>query len=156
WVTWAVLILPYLEQQNAYKLWDTQLRYYDQANFGDANLDPTLRNIPIYFCPSRRGPDAGFSRDNSAVTSTDKDVPSNFTGQPHRPGGLGDYAASHGTDVTPLEGNGALSIGVVQAAVQPNGTAWTDLAGMFRSPLGTRITVWASQTSLLSISDGTS
>src|SRR5262245_55793404 len=57
WVTWAVLILPYLEQENASKLWDTQLRYYDQPNRGDAARDPTLHNFPVYFCPSRRGPD---------------------------------------------------------------------------------------------------
>src|SRR5437588_3749312 len=41
WVTWAVLILPYLEQDNPYKLWDIGLRYYDQPNMGNANLDPT-------------------------------------------------------------------------------------------------------------------
>src|SRR5204863_1629469 len=39
WVTWAVLILPFLEQQNVYKLWDPQLRYYDQPN-RDTPLDP--------------------------------------------------------------------------------------------------------------------
>ena len=82
WATWAVLILPYVEQDNVYKLWDTQLRYYDQANFGNGNLDPTLHNVPVYFCPSRRGPDVGFSVDSGG---TDKDVPSNYTSQPHRP-----------------------------------------------------------------------
>src|SRR5947208_1616703 len=85
WATWAVLILPQLEQDNLYRLWDIQLRYYDQPNKGDPVLDPTPRNIPVYFCPSRRGPDVGFSVDNGG---TDKDVPSAFTGQPHRPGGL--------------------------------------------------------------------
>src|SRR3954468_24228244 len=30
WPTWAVFILPYLEPGNVYKLWDVQLRYYDQ------------------------------------------------------------------------------------------------------------------------------
>ena len=55
-----------------------------------------------------------------------------------------------------LEGNGALSIGTVQAAVQPNGTPWTNLTGMYLSPLGTRITSWQSQTTLSTIADGTS
>src|SRR5205814_5019213 len=110
WVTWAVLLLPYLEQQNAYNLWDPQLRYYDQPNRGNAALDPTPRNFPVYFCPSRRGPEVGFSVDNGG---TDKDVPSSFTSLSHRPGGLSDYAACHGTDVGTLEGNGALSIGTV-------------------------------------------
>ena len=152
WVTFAVLILPYLEQENAYKLWDTQLRYYDQPNLGNATLDPTPRNFAVYFCPSRRTAD-GLSVDNGG---TDKDVPSNFTGNPHRPGGLGDFAACHGTDVTTLDGNGALSIGLPQAAVQPNGAAWTDLTSMYKSPLGTRITIWKSQTNIASILDGTS
>jgi prepilin-type processing-associated H-X9-DG protein len=153
WATWAVLILPYLEQQNLYNMWDIQLRYYDQANFGNPTLDPTRQNIPIYFCPSRRGPEVGFSVDNGG---TDKDVPSGFTGNPHRPGGLGDYAACHGTDVATLDGNGALSIGIPLAAVQPNGTPWTNLSQMFLSPLGTRITSWSSQTNMASITDGTS
>jgi prepilin-type N-terminal cleavage/methylation domain-containing protein len=152
WATWAVFILPYIDQGAAYKGWDTQLRYYDQPNSGGPG-DPTAVNVPIYFCPSRRGPEVGLSVDNGG---TDKDVPSNFTGQPHRPGGLSDYAASHGTDVTTLEGNGALSIGLPLAAVQPNGTPWTNLDKMYQSPLGTRITSWKSQTTLGSIADGTS
>jgi prepilin-type N-terminal cleavage/methylation domain-containing protein len=151
WPTWAVFILPYIEQGAAYQGWDTQLRYYDQANFNAPN-DPTRVNVPIYLCPSRPR-DAFLSVDNGG---TDKDVPSNFTSQAHRPGGLGDYAASHGTDVGTLDGNGALTIGVVQAAVQPNGTPWTNLTGMYLSPLGTRITAWKSQTTINSISDGTS
>src|SRR5436309_15997382 len=88
WPTWAVLILPYLEQDNIYKLWDIQLRYYDQPNRGNVTLDPTPRNVPVYFCPSRRAPTVGFSVDSGG---TDKDVPSNnAAGQSHRPGGLGD------------------------------------------------------------------
>src|ERR1044072_3934670 len=46
WPTWAVVILPYIEQDNVYKLWDLQQRYCDQPNAGGAN-DPTPRNIPI-------------------------------------------------------------------------------------------------------------
>src|SRR5205823_10214186 len=100
WVTWAVLLLPYLEQENAYRLWDPQLRYYDQPNRGNASLDPTPRNFAVYFCPSRRGPDVGLSvitpPGNSTVTA---DIPTTTAGATHRPGGLGDYAACHGTDV---------------------------------------------------------
>src|SRR5437764_9752086 len=141
WATWAVLIMPFIEQGAAFRGWDTQLRYYDQANRGLPG-DPTAVSVPIYFCPSRRGVEVGLSLDNGG---TDKDVPSNYTGNPHRPGGLGDYAASHGTDVATLDGNGALSISNVLAAVQPNGQAWTNLTGMYLSPLGTRITSWQSQ-----------
>jgi prepilin-type N-terminal cleavage/methylation domain-containing protein len=152
WATWAVLIMPFIEQQAAFKNWDTQLRYYDQPLRGQPG-DPVAVSIPIYFCPSRRGAEVGLSVDNGG---TDKDVPSNYTGNPHRPGGLSDYAASHGTDVTTLDGNGALSISIPTAAVQPNGQPWTNLSGMYLSPLGTRITSWQSQTTLQTIADGTS
>jgi prepilin-type N-terminal cleavage/methylation domain-containing protein/prepilin-type processing-associated H-X9-DG protein len=153
WATWAVLMLPYIEQDNIYRLWDVQLRYYDQPNRGDSNLDPTPRNVPIYFCPSRRSMTVGFSIDNGG---TDKDVPSANTALSHRPGGLGDYAACHGTDVATLDGNGALSIGIPMSAVQPDGTPWTNLSQMYLSPLGTRITAWRSQTDFAAITDGTS
>src|SRR5262245_56102916 len=47
WATWGVLILPYLEQENVYRLWDVRLRYYDQANFGNAALDATRQNVAL-------------------------------------------------------------------------------------------------------------
>src|SRR5438067_9632546 len=56
WATWAVLILPYLEQDNAYKLWDLRFRYAEQPGTGSA--DPCPQTIPVFFCPSRRGPGA--------------------------------------------------------------------------------------------------
>jgi prepilin-type N-terminal cleavage/methylation domain-containing protein/prepilin-type processing-associated H-X9-DG protein len=152
WITWAVYILPYIEQGAHYGLWDIRVRYYDQPNMGNPTLDPTQRNIAIYFCPSRRPNDVGFSKDSGG---TDKDVPSNMTGLPHRPGGLSDYAASHGTDVATLEGNGALSIGIPFEAIQP-GAQWTNLVQMFLSPLGTKITKYSSQTKFDNITDGTS
>src|SRR5262249_36287926 len=99
WATWAVLILPYLEQEHYYKLCDAPLPSYDQANFGNA-AHTTRQNVAVYFCPSRRAP-GDFSVDNG---TTDKDVPSAYTTLPHRPGGLGDYAACHGTTVATLDG----------------------------------------------------
>jgi prepilin-type N-terminal cleavage/methylation domain-containing protein/prepilin-type processing-associated H-X9-DG protein len=159
WVTWAVLILPYLEQQNAFRLWDTQLRYYDQPNLGNPTLDPTPRSVPVYFCPSRRGPDVGLS----LAVGTNQDMPSSpgVAGYPvpltHRPGGLGDYASCNGT-VDSLDGNGALGIGVVVTAVKRDGSPVTaaGLTAMYQQPPGTRITQWISQTSLTTIMDGTS
>jgi prepilin-type N-terminal cleavage/methylation domain-containing protein/prepilin-type processing-associated H-X9-DG protein len=160
WPTWAVLILPYLEQENVYRLWDVQLRYYDQPNRGDAALDPTPRTVPTYFCPSRRGTGVGLSV-ATGTTATTQDVPSSpgpagygtFT---HRPGGLGDYASCNGT-VDSLDGNGALGISVVLAAVRADGTpvTGTGLTQMFMQPPGTRITHWRSQTRFAAIPDGT-
>jgi prepilin-type N-terminal cleavage/methylation domain-containing protein len=48
--TWAVLILPFVEQKNLYNLWDLSNSYYDQSDTA------RLSRVPIYFCPSRRLP----------------------------------------------------------------------------------------------------
>src|SRR5437899_43452 len=46
--TWAVLILPHMEQGNLYALWDFKLNYYQQPS------TVLLQRVPHYFCPSRR------------------------------------------------------------------------------------------------------
>jgi type II secretory pathway pseudopilin PulG len=161
WATWAVLILPYVEQRSLYQLWDTRLRYYDQPNRNTAS-DPTPHNVPIYFCPSRRGPDIGFSAATGNTVMT-ADIPTYVDAYggndavSHRPGGLADYAACFGNS-DKLDGNGALSIGIASAAVRPDGTPVDDgeLSRMYKQPPGTRITAWKSQTSLTSITDGAS
>lgn len=161
WATWAVLILPYIEQESIYKLWNTELRYYDQPNRGTAS-DPTPRNVAIYFCPARRGPNLGFSVATGKTVLT-ADIPTNPDGYGgeqavrHRPGGLSDYAACFG-DVDDLKGNGAMGIGIASAGVKPDGTPLTkeDLGKMFVQPPGTRITTWKSQTGFQSITDGIS
>jgi prepilin-type N-terminal cleavage/methylation domain-containing protein len=85
---WAVLILPYMEQDNLFKLWDMTKDYTKQAK--EACQAP----VATYFCPSRRGisdePSLSLSGSNPA-------------------GALGDYAASVGTtghDVYVLFGTG--------------------------------------------------
>ncbi|HEY2413703.1 MAG TPA: DUF1559 domain-containing protein [Pirellulaceae bacterium] len=71
WVTWAVLMLPYVEQQNYYNQWDITKAY---------ELHPqtiTQQAVSVYFCPSRRRSTAAYS----------KDTPS---------GGLSDFASCGG------------------------------------------------------------
>jgi prepilin-type N-terminal cleavage/methylation domain-containing protein len=83
WATWAVLILPNIEQDNLYKLWDLRLQYYDQPN-------PLARttSVKTYFCPSRRAPGG---------LSSIGDKPDNgYPDTNHHPGALSDYAASAG------------------------------------------------------------
>ena len=88
--TWAVLLLPWLEQDNLYRQWDLGRSYYDQT--------PTARLTPVktYFCPTRRTsstpPTASLSGDQK-----------NFQGDPNAtgvgpnvPGALGDYAVCVG------------------------------------------------------------
>jgi prepilin-type N-terminal cleavage/methylation domain-containing protein len=80
--TWAVLILPYIEQDNLYRQWDLSKSYYDQ--------NAVARQSPVktYFCPSRR------TAGTSPTTSTYGDFPSWAQSEsPNVPGALGDYAA---------------------------------------------------------------
>jgi prepilin-type N-terminal cleavage/methylation domain-containing protein len=78
--TWVVLLLPYLEQDNLFKLWDPHATYFDQSD--QFRLTP----VPVLFCPTRRSPTT------PPTASSSGDVPDN--GGPHVPGALGDYAAA--------------------------------------------------------------
>jgi hypothetical protein len=77
--TWAVLIMPYLEQDNLYRQWNVSTLYYNQT--------PTAQMTAVkgYFCPTRRSPP-------NSTTSISGDVPSWLPGATHYPGALGDYA----------------------------------------------------------------
>jgi hypothetical protein len=104
--TWAVFILPYLEQDNFYRKWNIHATYYDQV--------PAAReyNVKTYFCPSRRGPKDGLSvfGDTPVVSPP---------GYPHFPGGLSDYAAvvdPSGTDSPGATGGGVSGTFTVPAA----------------------------------------
>src|SRR3954452_23186855 len=78
--TWAVLILPYIEQDNAYKQWLlSPVRRF--------NLQPQAARealVPVYFFPSRRSP---------MLTVGD---PSDAPAVPAATGCAGDYACSSG------------------------------------------------------------
>src|SRR6516165_10364004 len=90
WPTWAVLILPYIEQDNAYKLWNIQKRYYEQNGPPGSANDPCAHNIKTYFCPSRRG----------LPNELSEAMPRNHivSGGIARSGGLSDYANCGGTN----------------------------------------------------------
>ena len=55
WPTWAVLILPYIEQGSVYNLWNVQKRFYEQNGPVGSGADPCPINVKTYFCPSRHG-----------------------------------------------------------------------------------------------------
>ena len=71
WLTWAVIILPYVEQQNLAQQWDETKSYFEHP------VSVTRNAVPVYFCPTRRRPSTAFSNDNPS-------------------GGLSDYAACAG------------------------------------------------------------
>lgn len=98
--TWAVEILPFLEQDANFRAWDWNKDYYQQSA---AAREGT---VPVYFCPSRRSPDQAFlsvSGDQQCTASAPGPVgPCGQTWyctayDPHVPGGLGDYAGNIGT-----------------------------------------------------------
>jgi prepilin-type N-terminal cleavage/methylation domain-containing protein len=99
WPTWAVLVLPFIEQDNAYKLWNPQLPY-SQQTAAAVQAQPKT-----YLCPGRP-------------------LPVLSTGDPATPGGgaLSDYAACGGYD----DDTGAI---VVATKVALNGTAVTSWQG---------------------------
>ncbi len=78
--TWAVLIMPYLEQDNLYRQWAIGSPYYAQSQI--ARQTP----LKLYFCPSRRSPSG------SASLSIAGDVQSDGTSSAQMPGAVGDYA----------------------------------------------------------------
>ncbi len=88
--TWAVLILPYIEQETLHNRWDLSRSYYEQSD------EARLTRVPIYFCPSRRtAQTSGYS------VSGDQPWLCGDTFGPHVPGSLSDYAACLGdTDFT--------------------------------------------------------
>ena len=82
--TWAVLILPYLEQQAVAQKWVMTQNYYSQL--------PEVRTaqVPVYYCPSRR------SAGGTGTVSTAGDVHQSNPSGPHVPGATSDYAACVG------------------------------------------------------------
>jgi prepilin-type N-terminal cleavage/methylation domain-containing protein len=92
--TWAVEILPFVEQQALFSQWDLTKSYYAQK----AGVTPST--VPVYFCPSRRSHKMG--QQGSISTSGGDptlDVADNTT-NPMVPGGLSDFAASVGSTGT--------------------------------------------------------
>lgn len=93
--TWAVLILPYLEQQALYNQWDLSRSYYEQIDAARQG------RVKTYYCPTRRGPDI------EPLYSFDGDTPSDGSfGGKRFPGALGDYAGCMGTTSMDFDGPG--------------------------------------------------
>jgi len=129
--TWAVLILPYLEQDNLYRQWSLGYPYYLQ------NATARTTAVKGYFCPSRRA--AG----GTTGTSLSGDVPSDGSASINVPGALGDYAVSvdrSGFDTPTTFApamHGAFQLGAgLRFADFPDGTSSTLLVGEKHVPQG--------------------
>ena len=141
WATWAVLVLPYIEQDNIYRKWDIQKRYFQQP--------PEARevNIPTFFCPTRRSKGLSTSGDSRAAQTA---FPN------HVPGALSDYGVCVGTfylgtsDGAIIECDRAKLVLIDSVTKAPNADTGPN------SSLNTILLTWKSQTRFISIVDGTS
>jgi len=131
--TWAVLILPYMEQQGLYDLWDVRARFENQV--------PAAREALIdgHFCPSRRKP--MLSRISPADTVV---------------GGVSDYAgcaADDGTATTGGQGDSPTSLAngifVVADVINPENNPPND------SPGTANVIEWRSRVGIADVLDGT-
>ena len=108
--TWAVLLMPYLEQSNLFNQWVLSKQYYDQV--------PEVREttLKVYTCPTRRSP---------PKKSLDGDVHQDGT-RPHIPGGVGDYTSCAGTPAGTNDyyENGTFSGTVYTQNTAANGVFW--------------------------------
>lgn len=100
-VTWFVLIMPFMEQDNLRNLWTPTSNYSSAANTAGR-----LFQVKSYYCPSRRGPGSDSVSKQEDVIPGDASPPPNFpgpgtdprfAGTNNPPGALGDYAGCVGT-----------------------------------------------------------
>jgi prepilin-type N-terminal cleavage/methylation domain-containing protein len=112
--TWAVLLLPYLDQTPVYQMWLT-----GGALNGYCNVPAAAQQamVPVYFCPGRRpnrlSIGVGGGNNNDELDNV--------------PGACGDYAACSGNDDTTLTSNWELANGaVIQEDVKLNFMSITD------------------------------
>jgi prepilin-type processing-associated H-X9-DG protein len=145
YLTWAVLILPYIEQDNFYKQWDLQRRYYDQgANKAEGDLIRQTQ-VKIYYCPSRRAPPQ-ITKVGDDPNSTSSQGPSPF------PGALADYAVcdGHTAEETSSAWRSLDSRGAIVVARHPSNLR------DFPPVSSNRVTSWKSATRWQAIPDGLS
>lgn len=93
--SWLVRILPYLEQQPFYELWDLDL------NYGDHPDEVVSQPLEIFICPSRRTMDSAVS--DNGTRDVEIRAPCGCGGIFSIEvvgGATGDYAGNHG-DLSP-------------------------------------------------------
>lgn len=134
--TWAVRLLPFLEQVNAFNQWDhTNIGAYFRLGATPEQVAARQLQAPVYLCPSRRGP---------VQLSKNGDSRNNFTGVTayNIPGACGDYAHVAGGD------NGTFTEQGTLRGLDTTGT-WL-LAPQWK------VVRAKSRTSFSTVSDGTS
>ncbi|HEY1375236.1 MAG TPA: DUF1559 domain-containing protein [Gemmataceae bacterium] len=146
WPSWAVLMLPYIEQDAAYRKWDLSYRFAEQPAAAGSADDPCPIFVKIYYCPGRR--DSGAL---SVASATGKAKDNSGSQLPPRAGALGDYASCNGM----ANNLGALRVSVPsgQSSSGQTGSGTGFINGL---DLGARVTSFKSQMNLTTVYDGTS
>ena len=140
YATWCVFILPYIEQDGLFKLWDIYTPYLAQV--------PAARetHVKSYYCPSRRTPGQLSLNTNQGGVRATVNGMDRFP-----PGALGDYGGNLGTfSANPSDPN-APAIWFNQTA---NGVITRDSGGTW-DDVNKKVT-YKSLVSIASITDGTS
>jgi prepilin-type N-terminal cleavage/methylation domain-containing protein len=130
YASWAVLVLPYIEQDPLFRQWDLGLPYGSQPAAALATA------VPVYFCPSRRQPP-------SLTTGTQDGS---------KKGSAGDYAGCGGTRA----GYGGELDGWSGSPNAPTPANGTIIVARGAAVVGGRLQGWRGQVPLLAITDGTS
>jgi prepilin-type N-terminal cleavage/methylation domain-containing protein/prepilin-type processing-associated H-X9-DG protein len=119
YATWAVVIMPYAEQDAIYRQWDLTQLYSKQS------AAATKNHVKIYYCPARRSPNE-FSNDTP-------------------PGGLSDYAACAGTGPAAGENNTGAICGATFTLVNDVVTNWRGQVTLTTIPDGTSNTLMVGE-----------
>jgi prepilin-type N-terminal cleavage/methylation domain-containing protein/prepilin-type processing-associated H-X9-DG protein len=134
WATWAVHILPQLEQQPLYDQWDISDKYYNQTAVA------TETPVAAYFCPSRRMP---------PQIATDQ---ADSSGTVKKNGACGDYAGVSGDHSNYNTADGYNERDWLDGIDAP-GVIITGNSFGKKTP---KITQWVGRVTLASVTDGTS
>jgi prepilin-type N-terminal cleavage/methylation domain-containing protein/prepilin-type processing-associated H-X9-DG protein len=153
WATWCLLILPYAEQDNVYKLWDIRLKYAAQAP------QAQQAQVKTFYCPSRRSPsplsaaETFDSADATAVPPWDSSGGQfRFSAANNPAGAMTDYAACVG-DFRGAPNNPSTPRWF---AVDANGAMVLATSSVAGSGLTARVDAFRGGTNIAAITDGTS
>jgi type II secretory pathway pseudopilin PulG len=155
YATWAVVVMPYLEQDNAYRLWDVTRGYADQTNAARQAL------VKTYFCPAKPR-NVQISPANQNRPGTALPHGSGAAAGQNLDGACGDYAccAGDGTARNQRGANGAIISGNVTSPANPgpqSGENGFDQPNLNPPTLPlVRIMGFRGYTTLTNITDGTS
>jgi prepilin-type processing-associated H-X9-DG protein len=104
---WSVLILPYIEQDNVYKLFDTNYNHYADSNYRNATLHPTKSKGRAYDDPAHPSGFAAAQTKIKTYVCPSTPIGNDSRDPEHQLGGI-DYMAASLSDIITDPANGTL------------------------------------------------